>query len=182
MKTTIKISNIFSIISMFMIMPLAVSAQLQSTSYTSPASGIVSSGGALQSQNYNASGNVLWYDPTTIYSSNYTQTGIGNVEILNGKGVTDVKENPLISSQSSIFPNPLREESLLRFYSYSTGKAILEMYDYTGIKIHSESILISSIGYTSVALREFYLKASIGVFMVKLNFGTEAKSMVIMKL
>lgn len=182
MKISLKLSFIISFILMFMIMPLALSAQLQSASYYSPLRGIISSGGVLQSQNYSTSGTVLWYDPTSIFSTNYTQMGIGNVEILNTKSTTDAEDTPWETSQSTIFPNPLREESLLRFYTWRAGTASLELYDYTGSKIYSASILVTSIGYTTIALREFYQRAGIGVFLLKLNFGSEAKSMIILKI
>lgn len=172
--------NILLII-MFLIMPLVLSAQVQSQNYESPTNGVVSSGGGIQSQSYSASGTVLWYDPTMIFSFNYTHSGIGNVEILNGKSTTDVEENIQDIVENGIFPNPLNEKSLLRFTTLQIGTVSIEIFDYAGKSIYKDRISIQSVGRITVPLTRFYQQTEAGVFLLKLSMLSESKFLTVIK-
>lgn len=159
-----------------------VSAQMKSTNYESPTSGIVSSGGIIQSQNYGASGTILWFNSSITVSPGYTQEGIGNLEILNGKGVTEVVESIRETALNSIFPNPVSQESVFRFSVERIGTATLEIFDYTGVKVYGEVINITSPGLAEVPLRKFYDHTGVGVFVLKLSNETQFKTMLILKI
>ncbi len=167
---------------LFIISFSGVSAQMTSANYESPANGIVSSGGIIQSQNYDASGTILWFYSPIILSANYTQEGIGNLEILNGKSVTEVEKNEQVPTCNGIFPNPLVEESVLRLSVIRTGIATIEFFDCTGKKIHGESFNIHSSSLVSVPLAGFYHQAGKGVYILKLSLETESKIMIVYKI
>ncbi|MBI3259113.1 MAG: hypothetical protein HYZ54_06545 [Ignavibacteriae bacterium] len=173
-------TNIYLIL--FIMSFIGVSAQMKSVNYESPANGIASTGGLIQSQNYGGSAAILWFNSLVTLSANYTQIGIGNLEILNGKNTTYVAENNYEDIQNSVFPNPVREESMFRFSAKRIGTASLEIFDYTGVKVYGEVINITSPGLTTIPLRKFYGQSGAGVFMIKLSTETEFKTMIILKI
>lgn len=172
MKTTLCI---------LLFLPVSLAAQMSSTDYSSPANGVASSGGLLQSADYAASGTVIWYDCSLISSVDYHGSGIGNAEVANGN-VTGVEENVVVGNGSSVSPNPLTEQSALNITLETETTVRLSLYDVTGVELYAELPGNRSIGKHSFPLREFFKSASAsGVFMLKIDLGNKVEVIKILK-
>jgi hypothetical protein len=110
-----------------------------------------------------------------------THTGI-TIPAKNGGGATSLPESNIGINNLNVFPNPLNGTSIVTFNLENAENTSIELFSLLGTKIFHKELGNLGMGNHQVSLdfiNEFNL--SDGIYLLKLNAGTNTKTMKLIK-